>query len=105
MRAFVHCRDISILSHEIAEWVNDPGGFNGTPTWFNPGEVSCQRNLEVGDALTRTELPLIAEPNCFFYHLQELVFFSWFFRTPSIGAGGLFSDNGTFTFDAGAVCQ
>jgi hypothetical protein len=99
--------DISILSHEIAEWVNDPGGFNGTPAWFNPGEGSCQRNLEVGDALTRTELPVIAGPNGFFYHLQELVFFSWFFRTPSIGAGGLFSfsDNGTLTSDAGAVCQ
>jgi hypothetical protein len=97
--------DISILSHEIAEWVNDPGGFNGTPTWFNLNEATCQRNLEVGDALTRTDLPVIAGPYGFSYHLQELVFFSWFFRTPSIGAGAVFSNNGTFTFDAGAVCQ
>ena len=97
--------DISILSHEIAEWVNDPGGFNGTPAWFNPGEASCQGNLEVGDPLTRTDLPAIAGPNGFAYHLQELAFFSWFFRTPAIAAGAMFSDNGTFTSDAGGVCQ
>ena len=97
--------DISILSHEIAEWVNDPGAFNGTPAWFNLNEATCQRGLEVGDALTRTDLPVIAGPYGFSYHLQELVFFSWFFRTPSIGAGAVFSNNGTFTFDAGAVCQ
>jgi hypothetical protein len=90
---------------KIAEWVNDPGGFNGTPPWFNPGEVSCQGNLEVGDPLTRTDLPAIAGPNGFAYHLQELAFFSWFFRTPAIGAGATFSDNGTFTSDAGGVCQ
>ncbi len=97
--------DISILSHEIAEWVNDPGGFNGTPAWFNPGEASCQGNLEVGDPLTRVDLPPIAGPNGFAYHLQELAFFSWFFRTPSIAAGAMFSDNGTFTSDAGGACQ
>lgn len=98
--------DVSILSHEIAEWVNDPGGFNAVPAWGNIGEVTgCKRALEVGDPLTQTELPPILGPNGFAYHLQELVYFSWFFRTASIGAGGLYSDNGTLATNAGAVCQ
>lgn len=94
------------LSHEVAEWMDDPGVHNFTPAWGNIGQVSgCQTNLEVGDALTATNLPGIAGPGGFTYYMQELVFYSWFFRTPSIGAGGLFSDNGTFTTDAGAVCH
>ncbi len=98
--------DVSILSHEIAEWVNDPGGFNAVPAWGNIGEVTgCKRALEVGDPLTQTELPPIIGPNGFAYHLQELAYFSWFFRTPPIGAGGRFSDNGTLGTNAGAVCQ
>lgn len=94
------------LSHEIAEWIDDPGVHNFTPRWGNIGQVvGCQGNLEDGDALTATNLPGIAGPNGFTYYVQELVFFSWFFRTPSLGAGGLFSDNGTFTTDAGPVCH
>ena len=98
--------DVSILSHEIAEWVNDPGGFNPVPRWGNIGEVTgCKQALEVGDPLTQTDLPPITGPNGFAYHLQELADFSWFFRTGSIGAGGLFSDNGTLVTNAGPVCQ
>jgi hypothetical protein len=98
--------DVSILSHEIAEWLNDPGGFNLVPPWGNIGEVTgCRRYLEVGDPLTRTELPPITGPNGFAYHVQELAYFSWFFRTASIGAGGQFSDNGTLVTSAGPVCQ
>jgi hypothetical protein len=98
--------DVSILSHEIAEWMDDPGGVNAVPPWGNIGEVTgCRSNLEVGDPLTLTDLPTITGPNGFAYHLQELAFFSWFFRTPPIGASGLFSDNGTLTSDAGAGCQ
>jgi hypothetical protein len=98
--------DVSILSHEVAEWINDPGGFNAVPLWGNIGEVTgCKRALEVGDPLTQTDLPTIPGPNGFAYHLQEFAYFSWFFRTPSIGAGGLFSDNGTLSTNAGPVCQ
>jgi hypothetical protein len=98
--------DVSILSHEIAEWLNDPGGFNAAPPWGDIGEVTgCKRFLEVGDPLTRTDLPPIAGPNGFSYHLQELAYFSWFFRTAPTGAGGQFSDNGTLTNSAGSVCQ
>ena len=98
--------DVSILSHEIAEWLDDPGGFNAVPPWGNIGEVTgCRRGLEVGDPLTRTDLPPIVGPNGFAYHLQELAYASWFFRTPSTSGGGQFSDNGTLTTSAGPVCQ
>ena len=98
--------DVSILSHEIAEWLNDPGGANPVPAWGNIGEVTgCKQALEVGDPLTQTDLPPIMGANGFAYHLQELAYFSWFFRTPSIAAGGLYSDNGTLVTDAGPVCQ
>ncbi len=98
--------DISFLTHEIAEWMNDPSGENSTPLWGNIGQVNgCQGNLEVGDPLTGTNLPEIAGPNGFAYHVQELAFFSWFFRTLPTGAGGLFSNSGTFTSDAGPICQ
>jgi hypothetical protein len=62
-------------------------------------------NLEVGDPLTGIYIPTVTMPNGFTYHLQELAFFSWFYGAPSIGSGGLFSDNGTFKTDAGPVCQ
>jgi hypothetical protein len=98
--------DVSILSHEIAEWVIDPGGFNRVPPWGNIGEVTgCRQYLEVGDPLTRTSLPPITGQNGFAYHLQELAYVAWFFRTTSISAGGQFSDNGTLTTDAGPACQ
>jgi hypothetical protein len=98
--------DVSILSHEVAEWMNDPGGFNAVPAWGNIGEVTgCKQNLEVGDPLTQTDLPPIAGPDGFAWHLQELADFSWFFRIAPIGAGGLFSDNGTLVANAGPVCQ
>jgi hypothetical protein len=98
--------DVSILSHEIAEWLDDPGGFNAVPPWGNIGEVTgCKRDLEVGDPLTQTDLPPIQGANGFAYHLQELAYFSWFFRTSSIAAGGQFSDNGTLLMNAGPVCQ
>ena len=99
--------DTASMSHEIAEWMNDPTGVNPTPAWGHTGQVSgCQGNLEVGDPLSGTLMPTVKMPNGFTYHLQEMAFFDWFYRiTPSIGVHGWFSDNGTFKSDAGAVCQ
>jgi len=96
--------DISALSHEVAEWQNDPNtasGGNPTPSWGNIGQVTgCQANLEVGDPLSGTTFndPL----GGFTYHPQELAFFSWFYhQKPSIGINGWYSDQGTFkTFAA-----
>lgn len=98
-------QDTGIMSHEIAEWMNDPFVTNPTPLWGHTGQVGgCQGNLEVGDPLTGTNAPPIVMSNGFTYHLQELAFFSWFFESPSIGIHGWFSDNGTFMTDAGPPC-
>jgi len=99
--------DTSILSHEVAEWLTDPLTNNLTPAWGHLGQQpGCQNNLEVGDPLSGTLLPSVPMPNGFTYHLQELAFFSWFYRQqPSMGVNGWYSDQATFSSDAGAVCH
>lgn len=98
--------DTAIVSHEAAEWMNDPYINNATPPWGNTGQVvGCQGNLEVGDPLTGSLAPKIAMPNGYTYSLQELAFFPWFFGAPSGSVNGWFSNNGTFLTDAGPVCQ
>ena len=103
--AFGGTKDISALSHEVGEWMNDPTGNNFTPAWGHIGQQpNCQNNFEVGDPLSGTLFPAVTL-NSFTYHPQELVFFSWFYGAPSIGtSSGEFSNNGTFTSDAGAPC-
>jgi hypothetical protein len=93
--------DVEILSHEIAEWMDDPLGTNPTPAWTG-GQVTsgCQSNLEVGDPLTGTTISdaVNTPAGPFTYNLQELAFVSWFYRTsPSYGVNGWYSNNGTFT--------
>jgi hypothetical protein len=93
--------DISVLSHEVAEWQNDPNTINPTPAWGHIGQVSgCQANLEVGDPLSGTIFNDAL--GGFTYHPQELAFFSWFYhQKPSLGVNGWYSDQGTFkTFAA-----
>jgi hypothetical protein len=94
---------VAPVSHEVAEWMDDPFGTNPTPAWGNVGQVSgCQSNLEVGDPLSGTLFSEsgntgILMPNGISYYPQELAFFSWFYReSPSMGAGGVYSDSGTF---------
>jgi len=101
--------DISVMSHEVAEWLDDPGTNNPTPAWGQEGQVyaappsapACQPNLEVGDPLspgfsTPTN-PFSVTLNGNTFTLQELTFYSWYFgQSPSLGAGGGYSDNGTF---------
>ncbi|MBO0885634.1 MAG: hypothetical protein J2P17_35935, partial [Mycobacterium sp.] len=93
-------RNVEVLSHEIAEWMDDPLANNPTPRWGNVGQVSgCQANLEVGDPLTGTTID--DKVGSFTYRLQELAFMSWFYhQSPSIGLNGLYSNNGTFTTPA-----
>jgi hypothetical protein len=98
--AFSGTSDVSALSHEVGEWMDDPLGSNPTPAWGGIGQVSgCQDNLEVGDPLSGTLFPSVALSG-FTYHPQELAFFSWFYGSPSIGAGSKFSNNGKFAGDA-----
>jgi hypothetical protein len=97
--------DTSVMSHEIAEWMDDPGGNNLVPPW-QAGQVpagTCQNNLEVGDPLSpgfltpTTPILVTNTTTGVQYSLQELAFYSWFLGSkPSLGAGGLYSDNGDF---------
>jgi hypothetical protein len=105
--AGVFSADITAMSHEMAEAVNDPTGGNPTPAWGNLGETvgSCQSNLEVGDPLspgfgTPSAGFTISGANGLTYHLQELAFYSWFYGGPSLGAGGKYSSNGSFSGSA-----
>ncbi|HVA77206.1 MAG TPA: hypothetical protein VNF27_04890 [Candidatus Binataceae bacterium] len=105
-RIFSGTGDISVMSHEVGEWMDDPLGTNPTPAWGNIGQVTgCQNNLEVGDPLSGTLFPGVAMPNGYTYHPQELAFFSWFYRqSPSIGVNDWYSDNHTFT-DGQPLCN
>lgn len=89
--------DISTLTHELAEWQNDPYWTNPTPPWGHTGQVSgCQSTLEVGDPLSWTVYT--DRFDRFTYHPQELAFFSWFYhQSPSQGVNGWYSDQDTFT--------
>jgi hypothetical protein len=100
-------QDTVAVSHEVAEWMNDPFGNNAAPAWGGTGQDLgvCQNNLEVADPLSGTEAPPIVMGNGFTYHLQEVAFPSWFFGGPSTGINGWYSSNGTFLTDAGPVCQ
>ncbi|MET3107934.1 hypothetical protein AAKU67_003894 [Oxalobacteraceae bacterium GrIS 2.11] len=99
--------DISVLSHELLEWINDPSGFNLVPAWGNTGQVGsgCQDNLETGDPFSGTYMPGVMMPNGVTYHAQENAFFSWFMGPVFTGAGGKFSSNGSFTQTASACNQ
>jgi hypothetical protein len=106
---FTGTNDISVWSHEITEWLDDPfvqasvaggGADDLTPAWGHVGQVSgCQDNLEVGDPLSGTSAP-VAGAN-FTYHMQDLAYYDWFYRTPSHGTGGKYSMLGTFTSTQG----
>jgi hypothetical protein len=109
---FSNIDDISIWSHEIAEWLDDPfvqaavaggGADDLTPSWGHIGQVSgCQNNLEVGDPLTGTEYSL-GVVNGYQYHTQDLAYKDWFYRTASEGTGGKYSFLGAFSSPS-AVC-
>ncbi|HET9839681.1 MAG TPA: hypothetical protein VFR84_15755 [Candidatus Angelobacter sp.] len=73
--------DVTAMSHEISEWMNNPFGSNLVPAWQVPGGTGCQNNLETAD-------PLAAMPNAgfpvpidgFTYHPQNQVMLQWFQR-------------------------
>lgn len=103
---FGHIADVAVLSHELAEWYDDPFVNNATPPWGNLGVLlpGCHAYLEVGDPLSYRVLE-IQMPNGLTYHPQELAFFSWFFdQVPSLGLKGLYSWGGTFTRPA-SLCK
>jgi hypothetical protein len=88
--------DTTVLSHEIAEWLNDPFTNNVAPNWISPNPASssygCSNLLEVGDPLIN-QTALVGG-----YHLQDEAFLAWFAReTPSSAINGQYTMFGTFT--------
>ncbi|HLJ89599.1 MAG TPA: hypothetical protein VKZ53_22505 [Candidatus Angelobacter sp.] len=86
--------DITPLSHEISEWMNNPFGTNLVPEWQAPnGGGDCDDVFETGD-------PMEVFPNSgfpvpidgFTYHPQTEALLQWFQRkTPSDAVHGAFS--------------
>lgn len=101
--AFGSSKDVSVLSHEVAEWLADPLANNPTRPWGHVGQVSgCQDDLEVGDPLSGTVRSVVVSSHT--YHVQELAFTSWFYhQAKSTGVNGWYSDYGTFRTPA-ATC-
>jgi hypothetical protein len=93
--------DVQALSHEVAEWLNDPfvgafafGFINLIPPAILPGTGgSCIINFETGDPLESPPAVFIKTTNSTVYHLQDEVFLTWYLHTdPS------FSVNNWYTF-------
>jgi hypothetical protein len=84
--------DITVLSHELGEWMDDPFGNNMVPQWGNVGQVQgCQNTLEVGDPLSgRNSIVFMADGTT--YMVQDLAFLVWFARqNPSLAVNGWYT--------------
>jgi hypothetical protein len=87
--------DVVPLSHEVAEWLNDPfvGGFQGT-NWIPPAILpnqggACIPNFETGDPLEAPSVAFTKVTNETTYHLQDEVFLPWYLQgTPSFSVNG-----------------
>jgi hypothetical protein len=95
-------QDIHALSHEIAEWGDDPFVNNTVEPWLTPTapQYGCTDVLETGDPVvaigfaighntTDQTLNPIGSTASFdgFYHPEDEVFLPWFMRSPSNATG------------------
>ncbi|MDQ2905148.1 MAG: hypothetical protein ABI456_15295 [Ktedonobacteraceae bacterium] len=84
--------DVDALSHEVAEWLNDPFVNNIVPNWTTGNDYGCNNDLEVGDPLVGTNFTVNG------YSLQDEVLLPWFSRVTSPGTyQARYSFLGTFT--------
>jgi hypothetical protein len=90
--------DVEPLSHETAEWLNDPfvggsAGINWIPGAVLPGGGACISNFETGDPLESPPAVFTKTTNGTTYHLQDEVLLPWYLHlNPS------FSVNGSYMF-------
>lgn len=90
--------DVQVLSHEVAEWLNDPfistiSVVNLVAPYVLPGhEGACQINFETGDVLEEPPVVFTKSVMGTTYHLQDEAFLPYFLHGPS------FSINGWYTF-------
>jgi len=96
--------DVQALSHEVAEWMNDPfvgafalGFINLIPPAVLPGQGgACIPNFEVADPLEAPPVVFTQVTNSTTYHLQDAAFLSWYMHS-NFGVNGKYSYLGTFT--------
>jgi hypothetical protein len=85
-------QDITPLSHEVSEWLNDPFVDNISPPWSLPGapQYGCSTALEAGDPLVGFAYPITL--NGFTYRPQVIPILPWFARqSPSQAVAGAYS--------------
>jgi hypothetical protein len=104
--AFRDQEDVTALSHEISEWMNDPFLGTAVPEWGYPEKTFvCQDNLETGDPLeTLANQTSPVAIGGFTYHPQTEALLQWFAReSPSSAYGGAYSfpDTTALTAPAG----
>jgi hypothetical protein len=87
--------DVTPLSHEISEWMNNPFGSNTVPAWQPVGNAGgCQENLETADPVaTLPNASVATNIDGFTYHPQTQVLLPWFTRQ-----GSQDSIDGAFSF-------
>ncbi|HEY6960920.1 MAG TPA: hypothetical protein VI408_03435 [Gaiellaceae bacterium] len=94
-------QDIHALSHEIAEWADDPFVNNTVEPWLTPTapQYGCTGVLETGDpvvgigfAIGHNAFEQGANPNGTqsadgYYHPEDEAFLPWFMRSPANATG------------------
>ena len=94
--------DIHALSHEVAEWLDDPFVNNAVQPWKTPTapQYGCTGVLETGDPVVGVWFPMAGNPDAAannVWHPEDEVNANWFSRngTSSLGLG---SWDGRYTF-------
>ncbi|HEY2599375.1 MAG TPA: hypothetical protein VGJ79_12955 [Candidatus Dormibacteraeota bacterium] len=82
---FAGLSDIHALSHEIAEWIDNPLGMNVVQPYQIPPAPPgvCSANLETGDPLAGVWFPMPGNPDPSagsVWHPQDELFLNWFAR-------------------------
>jgi hypothetical protein len=89
--------DVTALSHEIVESLNDPfvgsDGVHGITPWWLSINGNCQNDLEVGDVIEGLPDATVAiKTGGATYHPQNAALLQWFeFQSPSTAIGGAYS--------------
>jgi len=96
---FAGLSDIHSLSHEIAEWIDNPFGINQVQPYQFPTTGMCSSDLETGDPLVGVWFPMPGNPNAAagsVWHPQDELFLDWFARDGE--DPGLAPADGRYTF-------
>lgn len=89
--------DVTALSHEVVESLNDPfvgsDGVHGITPWWLSINGNCQNDLEVGDAIEGLPDATVAiKTQGRTYHPQNAALLQWFeFQSPSTAVSGAYS--------------